>query len=796
MVYSSGVWAQQSTQQIIDSLEGYSHKIKPGWDELDYRIGMFRQYLFSNMVEKADLQYNRVIQIADEENIPEAEVYGLILENIRAYVVEGDNDKAIQKCKEAIELAREIGHSETLAYARYQLAENYYFEKGDPQKAIDQILLSIPEMDENVTLKTLGNTYKTLGHVYGQIGKYEEGLKYLEQALTYFNELVNSPPVDPRIGRLSTQDVQAEMHVTNTLNYMGDLYVMQGKISQALEVKLQGLQLMKKLHNKDMMAWMYHQTGKLYAETGRLNEAVSDFQKSRMLFEELGLQKDIHHVNETMIPTLVRMGELELASSLIEDNITYYKENNDTLFLASSYVHGSGIFLMYEDQVDLIRSNKYLKAAAPLISKITDPKIESLNARMNGLYAKRKNELDKAESLLKQALAISSSSNKLFQARVIYDLGDNFLLKKEYDSAMTYAQKAIEFAVELNDRDLSMDGYQLLSRVGAASKNYQLAYESHTKFFQLYDSLYTINAQAKLKEEQVRQGIFNYQQDKELAEQNARILADQNQMYLFAGAILVVLLCLMIYLYVSLRRVKAKTQSQNIQLTQLNQTKDKFFGIIAHDLKSPLIGLQGVGEQVDYYLKKRDSDRLQQVTENISDTTKRLNELLDNLLNWALLQNGMIPYHPGKVNIGEVSDAVLRLLQPIADQKGIQLINEVHKGCLVYADKKAVDTIIRNLVSNALKYTEENGTVSIRVQDEDDRLNILINDTGTGISAEQVPEIFNLKKESKVGTRGEKGSGLGLVLCKELVELNKGSIKVESTVGLGSTFSFDLPKAA
>ncbi|WP_420317028.1 ATP-binding protein [Ekhidna sp.] len=788
--------AQNNQQPLIDSLESYRPLAEPGWDELDLCLGLYRLYLFGGNVEKADEQLERIYEIGREENIPIAAAYGRIMENLRAYIIESDDDKAIRMCEEAIEIAKDLDHSEALAYARYQLAENYYFEKGEPQKAIDIILLSLEEVDDRVTLKTKGNTHKTIGHVYGQIGKYDEGMKHLSIALEYFNELNNNPPLHSKIGRRSSLDVASEMHITNTLNYMGDLYVMQGKILEALEYKVEGLALMEKIQNKDMMAWMYFQIGKLYAEIGSLNLAVSNFQKARILFEELNFQKDIHRVNGSMIPTLVRMSEYQLAEELTNDNIDFYIETSDTVFLASSYVHASGIFLMLEDFIHLNKAKNYLDAATPLVEVISDPKIESLYARMQGMYSKRKGDLEKANTYFRQALAISTASNQLFKARVTYDIGDNFLLRKNYDSAKIYATQAMNMAQELKDRDLSMDSYRLLSRIGEASRDYSQAYDNHLKFFTLYDSLFTSTAQAKLKEEQVRQGIYNYQQDKELAEQNAQLLEDRNNVFLIVGAVLIVVLLFMLYLYISLRKVKAKTQLQNLQLTQLNQTKDKFFGIIAHDLRSPLIGLQGVGDQVDYFLRKGDTDRLEQVSKSISDTTKKLNELLDNLLSWALLQNGMIPYDPQKVDIKQAVEITFDLMKPLAELKGVELQNQIQSESYVYADEKAVHTILRNLISNALKFTESGGAVVVDLEENENQARILINDSGTGISAEQLPEIFALENESKHGTQGEKGTGLGLILCKELVELNRGNISVESTLGEGSTFAFNLPKAA
>lgn len=179
---------------------------------------------------------------------------------------------------------------------------------------------------------------------------------------------------------------------------------------------------------------------------------------------------------------------------------------------------------------------------------------------------------------------------------------------------------------------------------------------------------------------------------------------------------------------------------------------------------------------------------------HIEDSTKKLTELLDNLLNWALLQNGTIPYHPEEINLKDITDDVVDLLNPMANMKQVSLINNINEDAFVHADSKAVNTILRNIVSNALKYTDTGGEVKIDVKNEDHQSIITINDTGTGISAEQIPKLFELGKKSLNGTLGEKGSGLGLILSKELLELNKGTIKVISELGKGASFIFTLPR--
>ena len=260
--------------------------------------------------------------------------------------------------------------------------------------------------------------------------------------------------------------------------------------------------------------------------------------------------------------------------------------------------------------------------------------------------------------------------------------------------------------------------------------------------------------------------------------------------------ILVGILLIVSFLFNQLRKVKKQLENQNTQLQQLNATKDKFFGIIAHDIRSPIVALDGVGQQMEYYLKKNNTGKLEILANQVDSTAKRLGALLDNLLNWALLQQGVIPYRPQSLQIKEVGKSIFRMFQNNADAKNIALELDIEDDLKVYADESALNTILRNLISNAIKFTQEGGTVSLSTERKNDQVFININDTGTGISARKLAKLFSLEKTSEKGTAGEKGTGLGLTLVKELAELNKGFVQVKSSLGKGTICSIGLPTAA
>lgn len=779
-------------QVLVDSLESYRTLAEPGWDELDLVMGLYTWYAYLGSQTKADEQLQRVYEIGRQQDLPVAAGYGRVLEMLRAFQVDRDVELAMVRFEEAIKIARRAEDLELETFAHYNLGEQL-INIGQSQKALEVLQVAAQNLNAQVSLFSQAKIHQLLGYALGLSGDPLQGLEHVSQATENFKKLLIKPPIGAKTGRVSTLHLFAEWDLSQTLSYGGELHFMLGDMGSALAAKLRAVEQIEPAGQTALLGQMYVEVGRLFAEMGSLSQAIAYFQKARLLFESINAEASICQVNVTMIPTLVRMSEFELAEELANDNIAYYQQVGDTVRLASTYVHASGIFLILEDVVDLPKSRSYLESGAPYVQQVNQPKINALNARMWGMYEKRSGRMQESHQYLKEALRLNGDDNLLFRARVIYDVADNFIIQSNYDSARWYATKAMHLAQQLGDQDLAMDSYQMMSTIAEATGAYREAYQHHVQFFSLYDSLFKSNAQAKLKEEEVRQGILNYQQDKELAERNASLMAERNKLFMIAGGVLLLIVCLMLYLYVSLRRVKAKTQSQNQQLLHLNQTKDKFFGIIAHDLRSPLLGLQGVGDQVDYFLKKGETERLEKVSKGISKTTKKLNELLDNLLNWALLQNGMIPYHPELVVLRPVVVAAMDLMTPVADMKGVRLECRVGEGVQVYADEKAVHTILRNLISNALKFTETGGAVTISSTEEGNEVSVHVQDTGVGMGEEEQRQLFELQKESKAGTNGEKGTGLGLVLCKELVELNKGSIQVASESGTGATFSFNLP---
>ncbi len=238
-------------------------------------------------------------------------------------------------------------------------------------------------------------------------------------------------------------------------------------------------------------------------------------------------------------------------------------------------------------------------------------------------------------------------------------------------------------------------------------------------------------------------------------------------------------------------------ETQSKELARLNADKDKFFSIVAHDLKGPFNPLLGAAELMMFLVKDAPREELKEMVEIIQASAKNVYDLLENLLQWARIQMGRMEYKPLSIHLKELADVNIRLLSANAKDKKITLQSTVTDDIIVHADDHMLDTVIRNITSNALKFTPSGGSVTISAEsDKSQFVTVAVTDTGVGISQKDVASLFKIDvHHSTVGTDNEQGTGLGLIMCKEMVKKNGGRIWVESELGKGTAVKFTVPIA-
>ncbi|MHB8580146.1 MAG: CHASE domain-containing protein [Ignavibacteriaceae bacterium] len=328
-----------------------------------------------------------------------------------------------------------------------------------------------------------------------------------------------------------------------------------------------------------------------------------------------------------------------------------------------------------------------------------------------------------------------------------------------------------------------------------------------TKMFDSDDQTLLIGEQLTLKKESNLNGHEWTVFVRSTPQLESRIGINPARIILIVGISLSLLLAIITWLLVNKRlrtiaannerkQAEEKIKKNNKELIKLNAEKDKFFSIIAHDLKSPFSGFLNLTELMADSKEKYSLDEFAAYSKSLNESARHLYKLLENLLEWAQIQKGSISFIPKGFNLSTIVMQNIEIIRQRALQKKITIINEVPAAIIVYADEKMIDTVLRNLLSNAVKFTRADGKVIVKSElSNDDTLTVSVSDNGVGIPEDDLKRLFKIEeKVNSQGTDGELSTGLGLLLCKEFVEKNGGKIWVESKENVGSTFYFTLPK--
>jgi len=362
------------------------------------------------------------------------------------------------------------------------------------------------------------------------------------------------------------------------------------------------------------------------------------------------------------------------------------------------------------------------------------------------------------------------------------------VIKKSIE-AKNYLDNASEgiFKISLNGNLLSVNPAFITT----------LKFDINQKFPQnvLFNHLFKNNAEydsflADIKEngiiEDKEYAFIDYFKDEVFVLLNARAIYEKNNIIAIEGSILDIT-----------HRVIAqkKIKEYNVELEKLNKSKDKFFSIVAHDLMSPFTSLIGFSEIMHNESDSLSREEVKEFSGNILNVATKAHNLLENLLSWSSLQSNRTQFTPKILDVYPIVEDILLLNKGNAHKKGIQLINEIPMDFEIFADFNMLNVILRNLISNSVKFTNMGGLISVGLTDKADYVEFYVKDNGVGMSDIHKNKLFKIDiHHSEVGTNNEKGTGLGLILCSEFVAKHNGSIYVESQLGKGSKFIFTISK--
>ncbi len=406
-----------------------------------------------------------------------------------------------------------------------------------------------------------------------------------------------------------------------------------------------------------------------------------------------------------------------------------------------------------------------------------------------------------------QTLAVESASkldyvyNFEYFARIYTEFGN-------FKKAEKYLKQSKELARELDLKRKMIDlvrfesDYLFKKRNFTAAKSAFVQYDSlKSDFIKNDKSERIIQMQALYETEKTEKENELLKTQKQLAELNLEKEINRKELLIIGLALSLSLLILIIFLLRNMmiankenRRINLKLEESNEKLQLINNTKDKFFSIIAHDLRSPLGAILSFSNLID--IECSSSKEIEAVTEcnsYLNQSARNLNSLLENLLQWSKSQLGSINYQPTAFNLSEIIDENIEIQKLKAKEKSIKIVSHVEKNIVVHADINMINTVIRNLLSNAIKFSYQKSEINIFIEIEGNTLNLSVQDKGIGISQDKQKELFYIESnKSTLGTNNETGTGLGLILCKEFVETNGGVISIKSEENKGSIFTFSI----
>lgn len=543
-----------------------------------------------------------------------------------------------------------------------------------------------------------------------------------------------------------------------------------------------------------------------YRERGDLFNASKFYLKAAKHYSNIKLELGVAVVYLDLGQIYRQQNNFQTAVSYYRNSITIFRKENDTIRLASALLNTGELFRVNHK---LDSASVYFDEAEVLFRKVDYTSRIAYTLGNRGLLYAEQGKHDEAEKSILEAINVLKELGDLDPVAFYQiTLADIYKQKSDFLNALFYAENALEIGKQESLREQIRDASLKLSELYQTQGDYRKAYDYQSQYITYRDSINNEEVIRKMADLRTEYEVSQKQAEVDLKQTEVDLLNEQarnNQIVLWSVIVVLVLVLCLTYALLKVYRVKARAvrivrqrrrviAAQRDQLEDVNRTKDKFFSIISHDIRGPISNFQGVSQLIHLLVESKDYDALLKLGTMLDTSTKEVSSLLDNLLEWAMSQQGRMPYKPEKIKLHQLCDSNLSIMENLATAKQIQLTKKVKEKITIEADKNSVSTIIRNLLSNAIKFTPEGGKVKLTLGHDLNMAVITVKDSGIGIPKEKMSHLFDFKGErSRWGTGGEKGVGLGLTLIHEFVELNNGKIEVDSEEGKGTTFKVYLP---
>ncbi len=544
------------------------------------------------------------------------------------------------------------------------------------------------------------------------------------------------------------------------INNLATEYAYNGDYARSLNNYLEGVEMAELTGEKEMLSILNENIASLYESQEDHDQALVFYQKAKKLNDEVGNEIPSAETMSNLASLYADMGKLDYAMFNVNRSIAIFEKHQIMDWLAYAYQTKGKVYL---------KQDKYQWA----------------------LYWYKQGEL------IHQEIDDDRGKIELFNGMAEAYLGQGI------DSlSQKYAMEAFDISNRIQFPEGTRDCAKTLYRINKKNGDYEKSLAFHEIFQEITETLHRTENKKSLTLLKTR---AEYDQQKQvLIEANQQALAKQRGL-IYAAIIVLIIFAIITFFIKRAEKIQKKLNAElqarkeileehEAALVDSNDTKTKLFSIIGHDLRGPIGSLQGLLQMFsDGEMTK---DEFFQFIPKLKSDVDHIYFTLNNLLSWGNSQMNGSTVKPSVFALESLVDDNINLLSELAKSKSIKITSELSGNTLIWSDSNQIDIVIRNLISNALKFTPENGMITIKAEEKNDLWEVSVRDTGVGMDKVTIEKLF--KKNSNIttyGTNNEKGTGLGLSLCKEMVEKNGGTIWVESVLRKGSTFFFTLPKA-
>ncbi len=691
-----------------------------------------------------------------------------------------DTSEAIKIIYSALERLQneESGYQK---YFAYDTLAFLLFKITDLKKAIEvykeAAIFFLSEKNYNQTAQI----YWDISFIYSKMFDAVNANKYSKKILSIQN-LIDNPKL-----------------ISSTYNDLGLIYWRLGELDSAISNMHKSIEIIKELDDLPALAKRYNNLGIIYWRKGDIENSYKYYSESLNIREFLGDKKAVSKVLNNLALIFQRLKYYDLAESYIQRAFAYSDSLDDQI--------GKSYSLRRLKKKKKKKKKKkttelILIQSSVILYQIDDkPSLVQLFNLLGSIYEK-KNKTELASYNFKKAVKMSLEINDKFSMSLAYLNLGSLLLKNEItDSVFYYLDNSLKLATHYGYKSIKRDGFIKLAEFyrlknDIAKENYFLK-----KYIAINDSLINQEIASSISELKTKNLIKLSEERRMLLQKEndiQRTEIDSRTNLLIITSILLILILILfsysIYLVSKKRNLLKVINQKNSELQEANSAKDKLFSIVAHDLKGPFTSILGFSELIFEESFNQNNSEIKEYSTHLIKNINRLVELINNLLNWALIQQQKITVNKEEIFAKDLIGIVLNDVELNAELKGITFKKEIDPKVKLNGDKEMLCSAIRNILSNSIKYSPKNNIILISCSAFSDNVQLEIKDFGTGISKERISAVLeNSNTESTLGTNNEKGTGIGLSICKEFIEKHDGKLEIESDGKTYTLFRILLP---